>query len=270
MATIPPDYDTKDNVTGNLSKYEIGLASAKLYDFVWSEFCDWYIEMSKTALYGDNEEKRTQKLAFLVYVLRRILKLLHPFIPFVTEEIYSYLPKEEESIMISEWPLFDKRFNSKAEVTYVEGVKEIIKSIRNLRAEMQVVPSKKLSAVLVTKVNKYKKGASVIEKLAGLTAMTVVLEKPTDLDKVVTAVTGDAEILIPMAELVDKDKEIERLTKEKENILSEIKRSNGLLSNEKFTAKAPAQLVEAEKAKLVKYNDMLDKLNAKLKELEDF
>ena len=259
-----------NEVTGNLSKYEIGLASAKLYDFVWSEFCDWYIEMSKTALYGDNEEKRAQKLSFLVYVLRRILKLLHPFIPFVTEEIYGNLPKEDESIMISEWPLVDKRFNSKAEENYVEGMKEIVKSIRNLRAEMQVAPSKKMSAILVTKVSKYKKGASIVEKLAGLTKMTVVAEKPADLDKVITTVTGDCEILIPMAELVDKDKERERLSKEKDNVLSEIKRSSGMLSNEKFTAKAPQHLVDAEKAKLTKYNEMLEKINAKLKELEEF
>ena len=257
-------------VTKNLSKYEIGLASAKLYDFVWSEFCDWYIEMSKTALYGDSEKVRSEKLSFLVYVLGRILKLLHPFIPFVTEEIYSNLPTTDESIMISEWPLHDKRFNSKAEESFIEGVKEIVKSIRNLRAEMQVAPSKKMSAVLVTKVAKYKKGTSIIEKLAGLTSMKVVLEKPTELDKVITAVTGDAEILIPMAELVDKAKEIERLTKEKESVEFEIKRSSGMLANERFTSKAPVHLVEAEKAKLAKYNEMLEKINTKLVEIEKF
>ena len=226
--------------------------------------------MSKTALYGDSEEKRAEKLSFLVYVLKRILKLLHPFIPFVTEEIYSNLPSEDESIMISEWPLHDKRFNSKAEENFVEGVKEIVKTIRNLRAEMQVAPSKKLSAVLVTKVNKYKKGASIIEKLAGLAKLTVVQDKPCDLEKVIATVTGDAEILIPMAELVDKSKEIERLTKEKESVEFEIKRSSGMLSNERFTSKAPAHLVDAERAKLAKYQEMLEKINAKLVEIENF
>ncbi len=256
-------------VTKNMTKYEIGLASAKLYDFVWSEFCDWYIEMSKTALYGDDEEKRANKLAFLVYVLKRILKLLHPFIPFVTEEIYLNLPHEDKSIMISKWPVKDK-FHSKVEEEYVEGIKEIVKSIRNLRAETGVAPSKKLSAVIVTENAKYKKGISIIEKLSGLAGVKVASAKPEMADKVVSAVTGDAEILIPMTELVDKAKEEERLNKEKETVLSEIKRSSGMLNNERFTSKAPANLVEAEKAKLIKYTEMLEKIEAKLKDLENF
>ena len=225
--------------------------------------------MSKTALYGDDEEKRVNKLAFLVYVLKRILKLLHPFIPFVTEEIFKNLPGDEESIMISAWPVKDK-FHSVAEENYTEGLKEIVKSIRNLRAEMGVAPSKKLSAIIITQNAKYKKGVSFIEKLSGTVGVKVANEKPELTDKMISTVTGDCEILIPMTELIDKTKETERLNKEKQTVLSEIKRSSGMLNNERFISKAPANLVEAEKVKLAKYTEMLEKIEAKIKELENF
>ena len=252
-------------VTSNLNKYELGLAGGKLYDFVWSEFCDWYIEMSKPALYGDNDKKRAEKLSFLVYALKRILKLLHPFIPFVTEEIYGFLPHTEDSIMISEWPQADKKYDSSKHYRFIEGVKEIIKAVRNTRAEMKVPAAKKIKLYIISEVN-YKAGVSYIEKLTQSTA-EFIADKSVITEKSTTIVTPDAEIVIPVGDLVDKEKETQRLSKELERVEAEIQRGEKLLNNAGYLAKAPAKLVENERAKLTANKELKRKILDKISEL---
>ena len=255
-------------VSVNLDKYEIGLAAAKIYDFVWSEFCDWYIEMSKIALYGDNEKKRSQKLAVLVHVLKTVLKLLHPFIPYVTEEIYSNLGTGEKTIMLSDWPAINKKYGYGKEMEYVEKIKEVIKAVRNIRAEMKVQPSKRVKIMLVQGETDFAKGLTYIEKLAGASSVEIISSRNEITEKVATAVVGDLEILIPLGELVDLEKDIARLTADMQNVEKEIARSENMLNNQSFVAKAPAKLVENEKAKLAANRETLAKLAEKIAELK--
>lgn len=257
-------------VTINLNKYEIGLATGKLYDFVWSDFCDWYIEATKPMLYGDNERAKLNALTVLNFVLDEILKLMHPFIPFVTEEIYQYKQTgKRHALMMQEWPKYNKKFNYYKEAKAFEGVMDIIKAIRNVRNEMQVAPSKKIKvyvkagehAAVVEKLSTY------IEKMAGVGEVVMTDEKP-DEKKLSSLVTPYAEIFIPLGELIDTDKEIARLNKELDGVNKEIARGEGMLNNKGFIAKAPKQLVDAETEKLKKNRELKEKLVARIEDLK--
>ena len=257
-------------VTINLNKYEIGLATGKLYDFVWSDFCDWYIEATKPMLYGDNERAKLNALTVLNFVLDEILKLMHPFIPFVTEEIYQYKQTGKcHALMMQEWPKYNKKFNYYKEAKAFEGVMDIIKAIRNVRNEMQVAPSKKIKvyvkagehAAVVEKLSTY------IEKMAGGGEVVMTDEKP-DEKKLSALVTPYAEIFIPLGELIDTDKEIARLNKELDGVNKEIARGEGMLNNKGFIAKAPKQLVDAETEKLKKNRELKEKLVARIEDLK--
>lgn len=245
-------------VTENLDKFELGIAVSKLYDFIWDEYCDWYIELVKTRLY--DKECPTAKAAqqTLAYVLANTLKLLHPFMPFITEEIFCTLPTHEETIMISDWPKYDETLNfadAEKEMGLIIGA---IKAVRNVRAEMNVVPSKKAKLYFVTdRKEVFIKGVAFYEKLASADGTEFLSDRALAPEKTVSAVVEGAEILLPLDQLVDKEKEIARLTKEKKNVESEIKRAEGKLGNQGFLAKAPEKLINEEKEKLEKYKEML-------------
>ena len=255
-------------VRRNLEKYEIGMAIGKLYDFVWSEFCDWYIELTKPMLYSQDEKAKTGALSVLKYVLSNILKLMHPFVPFITEEIWSQL-NISETIMLEKYPVFDEKMCFNDSYDEFEGVKETIVKIRNIRAEMGVAATKKVHLFVKTNYQKlYESAVPYLERLAGISALKFVADKAEAGNKVCGAVTSNAEIFIPLGELVDLDKEQARLSKEIAKVEGEIKRSEGMLGNAGFIAKAPAALVEKEKAKLQENKNLVEKLKAQLEDLK--
>ncbi len=250
---------TIKEVTDNLEKFELGIALQKLYDFVWDEFCDWYIELVKPRLYGSDEASHKNAEKTLSYVLANFLKLLHPFMPFVTEEIYCSLPVSDETIVTSSWPVYSDALSFPKEEAEVSAVCEAIKAIRNLRTSMNVPPSRKAAMYIVTKTpSLYEAGSVFFEKLAGAASVSV---SDSDLivpDGCVNAVAPGAVIHMPTGELVDTEKEIERLTKEKKRLEGEIARVEKMLSNSGFVARAPQKLIDEEKAKGVKYKEMYD------------
>ena len=254
-------------VTDNMEKYELGIAVAKLNDFIWEEFCDWYIEMVKPRLYNDADETKTAAIWTLKTVLIDALKLLHPYMPFITEEIFCNIQDEEESIMISSWPVYDEADNFAAEEKAIETIKEAVRNIRNLRADMNVAPSRKALVYVVTASedvkNIFNNSLGFFGTLAYASEVKVQADKAGIPEDAVSTVIPDAVIYIPFAELVDIDKEIERLKKEEGRLQGEIKRCNGMLNNERFTSKAPAKIDE-EKAKLVKYTQMLEQVTERL------
>ena len=255
-------------VTDNMEKYELGIAVAKLNDFIWEEFCDWYIEMVKPRLYNDADETKTAALWTLKTVLIDALKLLHPYMPFITEEIFCNIQDEEESIMISSWPVYDEANNFAAEEKAIETIKEAVRNIRNLRADMNVAPSRKALVYVVSASEDVKNivnnSLGFFGTLAYASEVKVQADKAGIPDDAVSTVIPDAVIYIPFAELVDIDKEIERLKKEEGRLQGEIKRCNGMLNNERFTSKAPQAKIDEEKAKLVKYTQMLEQVTERL------
>ena len=255
-------------VTDNMEKYELGIAVAKLNDFIWEEFCDWYIEMVKPRLYNDADETKTAAIWTLKTVLIDALKLLHPYMPFVTEEIFCNIQDEEESIMISSWPVYDEANNFAAEEKAIETIKEAVRNIRNLRADMNVAPSRKALVYVVSASedvkNIFNNSLGFFGTLAYASEVKVQADKAGIPDDAVSTVIPDAVIYIPFAELVDIDKEIERLKKEEGRLQGEIKRCNGMLNNERFTSKAPQAKIDEEKAKLVKYTQMLEQVTERL------
>ncbi|MBQ2932468.1 MAG: valine--tRNA ligase [Clostridia bacterium] len=254
-------------VTENLEKYELGIAAQKLYDFIWDELCDWYIELVKPRFFEKGESNETAQNV-LVYVLSNTLKLLHPFMPFITEEIWQALPHEGESIMISDWPKADAALCDGAAAAEMLEIMNAIKGIRNVRNEMNVPPSKKVKLYVVTQEeNLFKQALVFFEKLAGASETEIVSDKTGISDNVVSVALEKAEILLPMDELVDREKEIERLSKEKARLEGEIKRVEGKLSNKGFTDKAPAAVVEEERQKGEKYKAMLDKVLESIKKM---
>ena len=256
--------DVIKEVTVNLNKYEIGLAAARLYDFTWSEFCDWYIEMSKNALYSEDKKEHNHAVAMLVYVLTEILKLLHPFIPFVTEEIYDKY-SGGRILMLEDWPTYNKKYSFRKEEANFEGLKELIVAIRNTRNEMNVAPSKRLSAYIIASDEKFMASAcAYLNKLAGIGEVKFVRDKAEIGERVTAIVSHDAEILIPLGELIDEKKEIERIQAEIAETEAIIKKTEGLLANSAFVAKAPQKLVDGEREKLAKAQDKLAKLKDKL------
>jgi len=246
-----------ERVTDNLDKYELGIAVQNLYDFIWDEFCDWYIELVKPRLGTDKNPQNV-----LIYVLSNILKLLHPFMPFITEEIYSYLPvTDKKSIMISDWSIAKDELNFPVEEENLETIKEAIKGVRNLRSEMDVPPSKKAKLVIVTEETElFKLGEAFYLKLAGASEVVVSNDKAEVPENAISVVVNKAEIFMPQDDLVDKEKEIERLNAEKKRLEAEIKRVESKLSNESFVAKAPQAVVDKEKEKGDMYREMLNKV----------
>ena len=255
-------------VTDNMEKYELGIAVAKLNDFIWEEFCDWYIEMVKPRLYNDADETKTAAIWTLKTVLIDALKLLHPYMPFITEEIFCNIQDEEESIMISSWPVYDEADNFAEEEKAIETIKEAVRNIRNLRADMNVAPSRKALVYVVSASedvkNIFNNSLGFFGTLAYASEVKVQTDKAGIPEDAVSTVIPDAVIYIPFAELVDIDKEIERLKKEEGRLQGEIKRCNGMLNNERFTSKAPQAKIDEEKAKLVKYTQMLEQVTERL------
>lgn len=260
---------TVKDVTLNMEKFEMGVALANLYDFVWNDFCDWYIEFTKPVLYGEDAKKTNDTVSVLVYVLENILKLLHPFIPFITERIYKNIPGKTGSIMVSDFPRYNAKLNYSVAVNEIEMVKEIIKSVRNVKAKVGAAPSKKITLFVSTeKVSAVKSGTSYILKLAGVSEVKFIKDKSSITEKTVSQVIDKAELFIPLGELVDFDKEIERIKKEIENVENEIARASGKLSNNGFLEKAPKSLVDVERAKYDKFVEMREKLNKQLNDLQ--
>lgn len=262
--------DVVKTVTENLDRYELGVALSNLYDFIWESFCDWYIELVKPRLF--DKENPTAKTAqyVLTYVLSNTMKLLHPFMPFITEEIWLHLPHEGESIMISDWPVYDEKLKFTEAENSMELIMQAISAIRNRRAEMNVPPSKKAKVIIVTeKTDVFSKGTVFFEKLASASEAIVQTDKTGIGENAVNVVVPSAEVYLPLDELVDKTKELERLNAEKKKLEGEIKRVEGKLSNQGFVAKAPAKVVEEEKAKGEKYKEMLSKVLESIKNMEN-
>ena len=262
--------DVVKSVTENLDKFELGIALSNLYDFIWENFCDWYIELVKPRLF--DKENPTGKTAqyVLTYVLSNTMKLLHPFMPFITEEIWQHLPHEGESIMISEWPEYDEKLNFPKDVESIELIMQSISAIRNRRAEMNVPPSKKAKVIIVTdKTDVFEQGTVFFEKLASASEAVVQTDKSGISDNAVNVVVPSAEVFLPLDELVDKTKELERLNAEKKKLEGEIKRVEGKLNNAGFVSKAPQKVVDEDKAKGEKYKEMLEKVLENIKSMEN-
>jgi len=259
------------DVTDMMEKYELGIAVDKLYDFIWEEFCDWYIEMVKPRLWNDEDETKAAALWTLKTVLTTALKLLHPYMPFITEEIFCNLQDEEESIMISEWPVYHEEWNFAKEEAAIESIKEAVRGIRNVRAQMNVPPSKKATVYVVSEDEQvradFEAGKVFFAMLGRANEVFVQADKTGIADDAVSTMIPKANIYIPFAELVDIEKEIARLQGEEKKLTGEIKRAQGMLSNERFISKAPEAKVAEERAKLEKYTQMLEQTKERLAQL---
>jgi valyl-tRNA synthetase len=259
-------------VTDNMESFELGIAVQKIYDFIWDEFCDWYIEMVKPRLYNsDNKASQNAALWTLKTVLIDALKLLHPYMPFITEEIFCTLQSEEESIMISKWPEYREDRSFAKDEKDIETIKEAVRGIRNVRTSMNVAPSKKAHVFVVSDNegirNTFSEGKLFFASLAYASDVTIQTDKAGIADDAVSVVIANANIYIPFAELVDIKQEIERLEKEEKRLDGELARVNGMLNNEKFMSKAPESKVAEERAKLEKYTQMKEQVVERLAQL---
>ena len=256
-------------VTENLDSFEIGVASAKVYDFIWDTYCDWYIELTKTRLNGTDEDAKLTAQNVLCYVLVTLLKLLHPFMPFITEEIYQALPKcdgAEDILMTAQWPEYTEALSFPAEESAMEAVMDLIRAIRARRAEMNVPPSKKAELMIVTdQAEPYQQGLHFIQRLAYASNVTFPETAPADVTGLVSEVTHDATAYLPLSELVDLAAERERIAKELEKAKNGLRITEGKLANEKFVAHAPENVVNAEREKVAKYQELIAKLEESAK-----
>ena len=256
-------------VTENLDSFEIGVASAKVYDFIWDTYCDWYIELTKTRLNGTDEDAKLTAQNVLCYVLVTLLKLLHPFMPFITEEIYQALPKcdgAEDILMTAQWPEYTETLSFPAEESAMEAVMDLIRAIRARRAEMNVPPSKKAELMIVTdQAEPYQQGLHFIQRLAYASNVTFPETAPADVTGLVSVVTHDATAYLPLSELVDLAAERERIAKELEKAKNGLRITEGKLANEKFVAHAPENVVNAEREKVAKYQELIAKLEESAK-----
>ena len=256
-------------VTENLDSYEIGVASAKVYDFIWDTYCDWYIELTKTRLNGTDEAAKLTAQNVLCYVLVTLLKLLHPFMPFITEEIYQALPKcdgASDILMMAQWPEYTEALNFPTEENAMEAVMDLIRAIRARRAEMNVPPSKKAELRIVTgQPEAYRQGLHFIQRLAYASEVAFPESAPADVTGLVSVVTHDATAYLPLSELVDLAAERERIAKELEKAKNGLRITEGKLSNEKFVAHAPENVVNAEREKVTKYKELIAKLEESAK-----
>ena len=260
------------DVTENLDKFELGIALQKVYDFIWEEFCDWYIEMVKPRLWNDEDSTKAAALWTLKTVLINSLKLLHPYMPFITEEIFCNLQDEEASIMVSAWPEYKAEWNFEQDEYAVETIKEAVRAIRNVRTSMNVAPSKKAKVYVVSENEKllqiFEHSKVFFATLGYASEVFLQKDKHGIADDAVSVVIPEASIYMPFAELVDIAKEVERLQKEEERLTKELARVNGMLSNEKFVSKAPEAKINEEKAKLEKYTQMMEQVKARLAQLQ--
>lgn len=257
-------------VTENLDKFELGIAVSKLYDFIWDNFCDWYIELVKPRLF--DKENPTGKTAqyVLTYVLSNTMKLLHPFMPFITEEIWQHLPHDGESIMVSSWPVYDENLDFSKDEEDMQLIMNAVSAVRNRRAEMNVPPSKKAKVIIVTdKQDVFCNGTAFFEKLASASEAVVQSDKSGISANAVAVVVSGAELFLPLDELVDKEKELERLSKEVKRLEGEIKRVDGKLNNPGFVNKAPDNVIEEERQKGENYRLMLEKVQDSIKAMEN-
>jgi len=253
--------DLVKEVTDNLERFELGIAVQKLYDFIWDVFCDWYIELAKIRLQKGGEPAQCAKRV-LIYVMSNVLKLLHPFMPFVTEEIWQSLPHEGASIMVSDWPQYSDALNFSAEEEQMNMIMDAVRAIRNRRAEMNVPPSRKAQVILVTaQPENYQLGAHFITRMAYASELTVLTAAPADLTGMVTVATHDATVYMPMAELVDIAKELERIAAERKKAEENLQRIEAKLANESFTSRAPENVVNAEREKAEKARALIAKLD---------
>ena len=254
--------------TENMDKFELGIAVQKIYDFIWEEFCDWYIEMVKPRLYNDEDTTKAAALWTLKQVLIQALKLLHPYMPFITEEIFCNVQSEEESIMVSQWPEYKEAWNFTEDELAVETIKDAVRGIRNVRAQMNVPPSKKAKVIVVTEnekvANIFETSRVFFATLGYASDVVIQSDKAGIGEDAVSAVIHEAVIYMPFAELVDIDKEVERLQKEEEKLGKEIARATGMLNNPNFVSKAPQKKIDEEKAKLEKYTQMLEQVKERL------
>ncbi|CCY81817.1 valine--tRNA ligase [Clostridium sp. CAG:149] len=259
------------DVTENMDKYELGIALQKVYDFIWEEFCDWYIEMVKPRLYSDEDTTKAAAIWTLKTVLIQSLKLLHPYMPFITEEIFCNLQDEEPSIMISSWPVFKEEWSFAEEEHAVETIKEAVRAIRNVRTSMNVPPSKKAKVYVVSNdealLGIFEHSKVFFATLGYASEVYLQKDKEGIADDAVSAVIPNAAIYMPFAELVDIEKEIERLTKEEERLTKELARVNGMLNNEKFVSRAPEAKIAEERTKLEKYTQMMEQVKERLSQL---
>ena len=260
------------DATENMDHFELGIAVQKVYDFIWDEFCDWYIEMVKPRLYNtDDQESKNAALWTLKTVLLNALKLLHPYMPFITEEIFCTLQSEEESIMISSWPVYQDDWNFAKEEQDIETIKDAVRGVRNIRTEMNVAPSRKAMIYVVSEREEVRRafteGKLFFASLAGASEVVIREDKNGIAEDAVSVVIHGATLYIPFAELVDIAQEIERLKKEEKRLTGELARVNGMLSNEKFMGKAPQAKIDEEKAKLEKYTQMMEQVKERLAQL---
>ena len=262
------------DMTENMDKFELGIAVQKVYDFIWDEFCDWYIEIVKPRMYAYEQDQASANAALwtLKTVLTNALKLLHPYMPFITEEIFCTLHPEEETIMISDWPVYQEEWNFPEEEAMIERAKDLVKGVRNLRTDMDVPPSRKAKIMITSDQESVRGTFAAIEDayktLAGASEVEILADKSGVPEDAVSVVIPDAVLYLPLEDLVDMEKEKARLTKEKERLTKELARSRGMLSNEKFLSKAPAAKVEEEKAKLAKYQQMMDDVENRLAQMK--
>ena len=259
------------DVTENMENFDLGVAVGKIYDFIWEEFCDWYIEMVKPRLYNDEDTTKAAALYTLKTVLIESLKLLHPYMPFITEEIFCNLQDEEESIMISDWPVYREEFNFPVEENAIETIKEAVRGIRNTRTSMNVAPSRKAKVYVVSTDealrNIFENGKVFFASL-GYASEVIIQDNKDGIDSdAVSVVIPNGTIYMPFAELVDIAKEIERLENEEKRLAGELARVNGMLSNERFVSKAPAAKIQEEKDKLEKYTQMMEQVKERLSHL---
>ena len=252
-------------VTENMEKYELGVAMQKLYDYIYDIYCDWYIELTKARLYSEDADRKQTAISVLVYVLDQMLRLLHPFMPFITEEIWQSLPHEGEALIVAKWPEMRDDLSFKTECDQMESVMNAIRAIRNRRAEMNVPPSKKAALyVLTAKPQIFVEGEGFLQRLAYADNISMLEKEPENLDGMVTITTADAKLYIPMGQLVDVAKELARITKELEAAKKFLNSLEGKLSNEKFVSRAPEAVVAAEREKAAKHRDLIAQLEESL------
>ena len=262
------------DVTENMDKYELGIAVQKVYNFIWDEFCDWYIEIVKPRMYRKDQDMASANAALwtLKTVLTDALKLLHPFMPFITEEIFCTIHPEEETIMLTDWPVYDANRHYPKEEAMIDRAKDVVRGMRNLRTDMDVPPSRKAKIIItsddVAVRDIFTEITESYQTLAGATEVCVQAGTAGVPEDAVSVVIPDAVMYIPLEDLVDFEKEKERLTKEKEKLEKELARSKGMLSNEKFLSKAPADKVAEERAKMDKYQQMMDDVLARLAQMK--
>ena len=260
------------SITDKIEKYDIGLAADDIYDFIWSDFCDWYIEIVKPVLYSDNAEEKTNTVKVLLYVLENILKLLHPFMPYITEEIWQALPNREAALIVSKWPEYKEELVFEKEEKATEYIENAIREIRNARSEMNIENSKKSNTLVYTKDQEIKE---IFEETKGLllnlsysNSVEITDDEGRKNSENIAIVLDRAEIQLPLKELVDFEKELKRLQKDKKDAEAELKRAKGKLSNQGFVSKAPAKLIEEEKEKVTKYEEILKTVESQIAKVE--